>query len=120
MFRTLQGWRVEVAPPFPSLAPLPALPEDQFCCFLGDIRAAGGQNHTPCGSPGLVPQCPVLSARQFQPQLHLEVLVEAANFKLIQFLSFFFQDHDFVNKFIYPSHMTLGLSARSQGRQTRV
>lgn len=81
---------METAPASPSPARLLALPGDGFCCPFGDIGAAGGQNHTQgCGSPMLVPPCPVLFAVLFQPQLHLEASVEAAHCKLILFSSFF-------------------------------
>lgn len=112
---------MEAAPASPSPARPLALPGDGFCCPFGDMGAAGGQNHTQgCGSPVLVPLCPVLFAVLFQPQLHLEASGEAAHFKLILFSSFFPQDLYFVNKFIYPSHLTLVLCTHSQGTQTGV
>lgn len=107
---------MEAASPTPPPAPLPALPEDELCLGTGKTEPCSPQRYV---GVQLVPQCPVLSASLFQPRLHPEVSVEAANFNSSTFFFCFFHDHDFVNKFIHPSHLALGFIHMQPGSTNR-
>lgn len=77
---------MEAAPPSPSPPPLLNPAWGPVSGTLGQLEDRDTNDVWGCGSPELVSQCPVLSAGLFQPRLHLEAVVEATNFKLIQFL----------------------------------
>lgn len=81
------GWRQLLLPHIPLLSS-PCL-GTSFAApsgTLGQLEDRATHHVRGCGSLELFPQCPVISARLFRPQLCLELLVEATNFKLIQFL----------------------------------